>query len=475
MPFYRMRTLLLTLLATNIASAQRPTLSAAVRQFVVVDTSVLVIRNVRVIDGTGAAPRENQTLVIRDGRIASVGPTTQSLPPTTYSIDGTGKTILPGLVLVHEHLFYPTAERATYFTHPFTFPRLYLGSGITTARTGGNMQGYADINVRKMIDAGQIPGPKFDITAPYLNGENQFPQMYALKDAADARRFVNYWADMGATSFKAYMQISRDQLRAAVEEAHKRGLKVTGHLCSVTYREAAEIGIDNLEHGFYASTDFVAGKRPDTCPNAGATLASIDPATDTVAGSIIRTLVDRKVALTSTLTVFEASTPGRPAPAQRILEAMSNDARVRFLSRWANSAASGDASSPRARGFKNGMTLLKRFADAGGTIVVGTDPTGNGGVIPGLSSQREVILLAEAGFTPLEAIKAATLNGATYLGRAERVGSIAVGKDADLVLIAGNPAANIADIEKVELVFKDGVAYDSAKLINSAKGAVGGQ
>jgi imidazolonepropionase-like amidohydrolase len=455
------------------ALAQTPQFSAGVREFIVTDSPVVVIRNVRVIDGTGAAPRENQTIVIRGGKIASIEPSAVGRGLSAgYVVDGNGKTVIPGLVLVHEHMFYPGSGGGFYPEQPYVFPRLYLAAGITTARTGGSMSPYTDLNIRRNIDAGRILGPKLDVTGPYLNGENNFPQMYALKDAADARRFVNFWADAGATSFKAYMSITRDQLRAAVDEAHKRGIKVTGHLCSVTYREAAEIGIDNLEHNFFASTDPIPGKRPDSCPSSAVNVfANMDPATDTVMKSVIRTLVDRRVALTSTLSVMEAGMPERSAPSQRLLETMSTEARARFLQRWA--AASTNPNPARLRAWRNILALTKMFADAGGQLVVGTDPTGNGGTIPGISSQHELELLVDAGFTPLEAIKAATLNGATYLGRADRVGSIAVGKDADLVLIVGNPAAQIGDVQKVELVFKDGVAYDSAKLFASVRGLVG--
>jgi imidazolonepropionase-like amidohydrolase len=467
-------------------TAQRPTLSVAVRQYVSIDTPTVVIKNVRVIDGTGAPPRDNQTIVISGGKMTAIGPTTVVLSEAkdlarALIIDGAGKTVLPGLVMVHEHMFYPppvATATPTYTEHAYSFPRLYLGAGITTARTGGSMEPYADINLRKWIDAGTIPGPKLDVTGPYLSGPGQsLAQFHELADSTDARRTVQYWANLGATSFKAYMTITRDELRAAVDEAHKRGLKVTGHLCSVTFREAAEIGIDDLEHGITVATDFVAGKQPDVCPPAAQaqlTIAQLDPGGQNLQlAALIQILVDRKVTVTSTLAVFESFVPNRAATPQRILDAMSNDARLRYLQTRA--ARAGDTASPWTRIFANEMAFEKKFADAGGLLLVGTDPTGYGGVIAGLSSQRAVELLVEAGFTPLEAIKIATLNGATYLGRGNRTGTIAVGKDADLLLIAGDPSVRIADIEKVELVFKDGVAYDSAKLLSSGKGMVGSQ
>ena len=117
--------------------------------------------------------------------------------------------------------------------------------------------------------------------------------------------------------------------------------------------------------------------------------------------------------------------------------------------------------------------MEKAFVDAGGMLIVGTDPTGGGGVIPGYSDQRAVELLVEAGLSPEQAIRTATLNGATFLGRADRIGTIAVGKQADLVLLNGNPSARISDIRNVETVFKQGIGYDVAKLIASVKGSVG--
>ena len=113
------------------------------------------------------------------------------------------------------------------------------------------------------------------------------------------------------------------------------------------------------------------------------------------------------------------------------------------------------------------------FADAGGLLVVGTDPTGFGGVIAGYSNQRALELLVQAGFTPLEAVKVATLNGARYLGREARIGSIAAGKQADLVVVRGDPSTRIEDVQNVELVFKQGVGYDSPKIFDSVKGRVG--
>jgi len=451
---------------------QRPTLSNAVRQFVSVDTPVVALTHVRVIDGTGAPPRENQTVIVRDGRIAAVGDAARTqVPSGAQVLDLAGKSVLPGLVMVHEHLYYPTGP-GVYGNLSESFSRLYLAGGVTSMRTGGNMNGYGEINVKKSIDRGDRAGPWIDATAPYLEGPGlNLAQVHELTDAADARRLIDFWHDAGATSLKAYMHITRDMLRASLDEGHKLGMKLTGHLCSVTYREAAELGIDNLEHGFFAATDFVADKKPDVCPGQGAgqaALGAVDPNSDAVK-SLIRYLVQHKVAVTSTLTVFETFTPGRPLPPG--IDVLDPILKEQFEQRYA--ATQRTDRSSYATLFPKARQLEVDFYRAGGLLIVGTDPTGGGGVIAGFSNQRAVELLAESGLTPLEAIKVATLNGATYLGRADRTGSIAVGKQADLMVVDGNPAAQIADIRKVSIVFKEGIGYDPAKIIASVKGRVG--
>src|SRR5918992_2083826 len=282
------------------------------QQFIRTEAPVIALTHVRVIDGTGAAPKEEQTIVISDGKIQSVEPgASAKIPANAQTLDLKGYTVLPGLVGMDNHMFFPQGGSPPMYSNMgISFPRLYLALGVTTIRTTGSVQPYADLEIKKLIDAGRMIGPKMHITAPYLEGRGSFtPVMHTLTGAEDARRMVNYWADLGATSFKAYMNISRNELRVVVEEAHKRKLKVTGHLCSVGYREAAEIGIDNLEHGLFADSEFVPEKKPDQCPPGGAVGASLlqldlnGPA----AQATIRTLVEKKVAITSTLPVFEAA------------------------------------------------------------------------------------------------------------------------------------------------------------------------
>src|SRR5438046_4672337 len=432
------------------------------QQFIRVEAPVIVLAHVRVIDGTGATPRDDQTIVITGEKIQSVEPSaTAKMPANAQTIYLKGYTVMPGLVGMHDHRFFPMGGSPPMYSDMGTsFPRLYLALGVTTIRTTGSVAPYTDLEIKRLIDSGRVIGPKMHVTAPYLEGRGSFtPVMHELTGPDDARRMVNFWADQGATSFKAYMNITRDELRAAVDEAHKRGLKVTGHLCSIGFREAAEIGIDNLEHGLLPDSEFVPNKQSDKCPGAAvsASLRQLDLNSDAVKETI-RVLVAKNVALTSTLPVFEAGAPltqsGIGAASAvlnpRMLNVMNTDARVRYLTARSRIAAD----SPTAALVRKSMEFERAFVAAGGLLMAGLDPTGNGGIVAGFGDLREVELLVEAGFTPIEAIKIATFNGAKFLGKDAHIGSIAPGKQADLMIVKGNPAANISDIERVELVLQ---------------------
>lgn len=454
-----------------------PKLAPEVRAFVKEDAPVLALTHVRVIDGTGSAPRADQILIIRDGKISALGDAASTKTPEGAKVlDFTGRTAIPGLVGMHDHMFYPApgGPPPLYPEHAASFPRLYLAGGVTTIRTTGSVDPYADLELKRAIDEGKMAGPRIHVTGPYLEGQGAFTlQMHQLKDAEDARRMVEFWIAQGATSFKAYQNITPDELAAAAKAAHAHGLKITGHLCSIGFREAAALGIDDLEHGLLVDTEFFSDKKPGECPTSAARKALLS--LDVTSGPIhdmIRDLVAHHVAVTSTLPVFEISVPSRAPLDARILDAMLPEARISYLRRRA-AISDAAAKSDMPALFKKEMDFEREFVKQGGMLLAGLDPTGYGGVIAGFGDQREVELLVEAGFTPVEAIHIATSNGAEFLGRLDKVGTLAVGKLADIVVINGDPAANIRDVEKVEIVFKDGVGYDSAKLIDSVRGQVG--
>jgi cytosine/adenosine deaminase-related metal-dependent hydrolase len=480
-----LRTILLSCCLGCLAPILQAQLAPDVAPFVSVNSPVVVLNHVRVIDGTGAAPKEDQTVVIAHGKIDSIGPAGSAQPPAGAQVlDRTGYSVIPGLVGMHDHLYYTDSASLHVSAHgdiaepglivaeiPYTAPRLYLAAGVTTMRTTGSVEPYTDLKVKQRIDAGQMPGPALDASAPYLEGPHtMFAQMHELTGPGDARKLVDYWAGEGMTSFKAYMNITRDELAAAIQQAHAHQLKLTGHLCSVTWPEAISLGIDDLEHGpVFADTEFVAGKMPDLCPPRGATSWANVAIDGPQVKALINDLVLHHVAVTSTLPVFEAMVPLRPPLEQRIIQAMSSESAQSYLT----ARARVQANSPVGALLRKEMDFEVAFVKAGGLLLAGPDPTGNGGVLPGFGDQREVELLVEAGFTPVEAIHIATENGAVYLGRQDRIGTLAPGKQADLVLIKGDPSRNIDDIEKVETVFKAGLGYDSEKLIESVRGQVG--
>ncbi len=451
------------------------------KKYIEYNDPVTVFKNGLLIDGKGNAAKPHQTVISSRGKIDWVGDDAKAIIPKSANIiDLKGKTIMPGLVMLHEHMYISAHDIPTRYLHlkqlPFSFPRLYLAAGATTIRTCGSVEPYSDLRIKKDIDLGLLPGPNMELTAPYIEGRStRFPQMKENKTPGEAAAFVNYWADQGFTSFKAYMGVDKPTLKAAIDAAHKRKLKITGHLDVVTYKEAALLGMDNLEHGFMASTDFAAGKKENEPPFAGSSykaLSNLDIQSDSVK-QFIQFLIDKKVSITSSLAVFEGATTTQPQPNQEALNAMSPDTRDFYLQRLTTTkSAKGPTVYDKA--FANATKMEKIFYDMGGLLSVGTDPTGNGGTIAGYGNWRAIELLVEAdGFTPLEAIKIATLNGAIALGFDKTVGTIEPGKSADLLIIDGDPSKNISDIRKLQFVFKNGVGYNSTKLFESVKGKVG--
>ena len=492
MPMRRQLTLAITAaLLGGAALAQAPAPqgpSAEVRKFISVDQPLVALTGVRVIDGTGGPVQDNRTVVLRSGRIEAILDGNAAPPAGARVLALPGRTVMPGLVGMHNHLMYTASLNLDeddklpppgFFVTEIAFsaPRMYLAAGVTTMRTTGSVEPYTDLNIRRAIDTWQIPGPHIDVTGPYLEGKGSiFPQMTAIDEAAEVRRTVDFWSHEGATSFKAYMNIPADVLGAAIEEAHKRGAKLTGHLCSVDYRQAARLGIDNLEHGpIFTDSEYVPNRKKDSCPPGSQIAASwdrLDIDTPQVQ-SLIHELVERKVAITSTLPVFESFVATRPVLSGKQRAMMSAESLRSHLAARAAAATSPARAAQLEASLKKEMAFELAFVKAGGLLLAGPDPTGNGGVLPGFGDQRELELLVEAGFSPLEAIRIGTANGARYLGRLDKIGTVEAGKNADLVVVNGDPSRRINDVENVEIVFKDGVGYDPSRLNASVRGMVG--
>lgn len=460
-------TALLVALAAAPAAAQS---QAPARRFVSVDGPVVALTGVRVIDGTGAAPRDGQTIVLRDGRIEAVGPmATTPVPPGATRLALEGHTVIPGLVSLHEHTYFGGVRRMTQMAA--SGGPLYLAFGVTTAMTAGSMFPYHELSLKRAVEAGELPGPRFLITGPYLAGEAPRVSMSRrLATPDEARRHINYWVDEGATWFKVQGDVTREMLGVIIAAAHARGAKVTGHLCSVTFTEASRLGIDALQHGFITNSDYVPGKQPDRCPPENMRIqADVDVASSGVQASI-REIVAGGAAVVSTLAVYESFVPGRARLDPAAVEMLDPETRREVEANHAGLAEGGLTVAPRL--LDKMMRWERDFVAAGGLLGAGSDPWGTG-FLPGFGNMRNYELLLEAGFPAGEAIRIMTLNGATIVGEDQRIGSIVPGKGADLVVIQGDPATRPADIYRVVLVFKDGLGYDSARLRDAAKGLVG--
>ena len=446
--------------------------SPAVEQFIMTSQDTIVITHVNIIDGNGTQGRPNQTVLIIGGKFISIVNNGKApFPASIKPIDGTGKTIIPGMVMMHEHMFYGESMPPIYIGQamPVTFPKLYLAGGVTTLRTTGTTEPQTDLNVKKWIAEGKMTGPDMDVTTPYIERESlPIPELLFIKNEQEAEKETGYWISMGCTSVKAYMNITKADLDAVIAIAHKNKIKVTGHLCSITYREAASAGIDNLEHGFMASTDFVVNKKENICASGIPSLLKLDVNSPEMK-ELMTYLVQKKVALTSTLPVFEPST-GREIFPGGGDSALLPQIRVKLEKQY-HAMEGKDPSSVSM--FKKEMAWEKMFVDMGGILMAGIDPTGGGRVIPGYADRHVLELLVEAGFSFPQAMKICSLNAAIYMGREKEIGTIAVGKQADFVLLKGDPSLNIKDIRQTEIVFKKGVGFDSKKIFESAKGQVG--
>jgi imidazolonepropionase-like amidohydrolase len=449
-------------------SAQERTLPPAVRQYVSVDAPVVAITHAKLIDGSGGPATNDQTIVIRGEKIAAVGSSASvAVPAGARVIDATGKTIIPGLIGLHDHMYYGGMKFMGV-----SYPRLFLSAGVTTIRTTGSVDAYQELNLKRLIDSLLIPGPEIVVTGPYLQGPGPGPgAMHPLSGPEDARRMVRYWAEEGVTWFKAYTQISRADLAAAIDEAHKRGVRVTAHLCSVGFREAVALGIDALEHGMLTNSEYYSGKKPDACPAVGdsAIYGSLDINSADVQRTI-REMVAHKVAMTSTLDVFELSSGSRVPMDQRVLDALYPEVSGQVAAFYARGKTTPD--SIHRVTFKKAMEFDRAFVKAGGLLGAGSDPCCLS-AIAGYGDQRNFELLIEAGFAPEQAIQIMSANGAKILGFDKRLGTIKPGMQADLVLIAGDPIRTPSDIRNTEIVFRRGIGFDSAKLRESIKGLVG--
>jgi imidazolonepropionase-like amidohydrolase len=461
------------LISTEAAAQRADTFSKVVKAFVTADQPVILVKDARLLDGVHWKAAEHQDMLIRDGRIAAVGG--KIAPPAgARVIDAGGKTLMPGLIMVHEHLTatVQAGGRSSFYANPYE-PQVMLAYGTTTARTAGAMDLEGDLAIKRQIDAGKIPGADLDVSV-YIEGpKDPILPLPAIANAAAARREVAYWADRGATSIKLFFDATPDVAAGAIAEARARHMGIAGHLCALHATTAAALGLETLEHGVLASYDLVPGADETSCSKTerqGAMLkqmATLDPMGPEV-GQLFKTLLAHNVAITPTLAVREQYLchPIVPPPPRELALLSHPEAATESPIPCAHFPGYNAAAEKKGIAFQAATAV--RYHKMGGTLLVGTDQW----VVPGAGGPKEMEAMVAAGLTPMDVLKAATIDGARAIHRGDTIGSLEVGKRADFLLVDGKPDQNISAIRRLSAVFKNGIGFDPAKLYEDAKGKI---
>ena len=420
---------------------------------------LMALTGATVIDGSGNLPCLKCTIVIRGERIAAFGRDVK-IPKSASVINLRGKTIIPGLIDMHGHMY--ARATGTMRSQFDAYPLLYLAGGVTTVFSPGDFEPEGMIAFRERIRRGEMIGPRVLTAGPYFdNSPSAVSWMKGVHSPEEAEELFDKWKGR-IDGVKFYTSITEPEFLAVLKAAHKVGLPVTGHLRSINAKRAIELGINGLEHGIFAMPELVANPTSnwddDWCE-----LASLDMNSCTV-DELVTLIVNHRVAVDPTVIVFQVLQPDFEPVTPRWLEFLSPEARAhqQSLGTSIRKIDPGRLQCLRSA-IQNQLRFVKKVHDQGGIIVAGTDPV-SPRLTPGYALHRELRNLVEAGMTPIEAIKVATLNAATALRREKEFGSISTGKFADLVVVSGDPSINIEDVGNVEIVFKGGVQYKSARL-----------
>jgi imidazolonepropionase-like amidohydrolase len=453
------------------AGAQRAEkFSKTHKSFITADQPIILVKDARLLDGVHWRAIEHQDMLIRDGRVASIGAKIEP-PAGAKIIVAAGRTLMPGLVMVHEHLMTMTdvGGRAVLYASPYV-PQVMLAYGTTTARTAGGFDLEGDLAVKRQIDSGAIPGSDLDVSV-YIEGpQDPILTLPKIADADAARREVAYWNDRGATSIKLFFDATPAVAAAAMAEAKARHMGIAGHLCATHASTAAMLGLETLEHGVLASYDLVPGADEKSCPKRERQtailkqMATLD-ANGPEVGALFKVLLAHKVAITPTISVRDGYicnpiTP--PPPRERALLSRPNVIEAPA------SCFPGLDGAIEMKGIAFQAATAVRYHRMGGSLLVGTDQW----LVAGAGGPREMEAMVAAGLTPVEVLKAATIEGARAIHRGADVGSLEIGKRADFLLVDGKPDENIHDIRKLSAVFKGGIGYDPEKLYEDAKGKI---
>ena len=446
----------------------------------------VLIEHVTVIDGTGGPPVRNVDVLVQEGRIRAVAEGMKA-PPHVRVMRSRGKFLIPGLIDMHAHVAY--LDWATRDGRPFgTYDRatsertlqLMLAWGITTVRNPAapTLEG---VELRDDVAAAKIQGPRIFTAGEILNRAAAFDGLARpVANEADIRSEIAGQASAGVDFIKLYANLPPELVRAAIRSAHEHHLRAIGHLQATTWREAAEEGIDGLCHAVSWSADELPPERRAAYRSAleeqGAMkarmtwLESVDPGGVAFA-EMVDSLVRHQVVVDPTLVAYESKFKGddpkylqNPDLALAPPKMRASFPRISFVGDWSvQDFQRGRALWPKM------LRIVKAYADAGVLLTAGSDEP-NAWLVPGASLHAELELLAETGIAPKEVIRIATRNGAQALGILDEVGSIEVGKQADLVLLTSDPTTDIRNTRRIEWVMRQGVIYEPRRLLKGVEG-----
>ncbi|WP_420386302.1 amidohydrolase family protein [Roseivirga sp.] len=446
-------------------SGLRATLiSDSLQSYLKYKAGTIAFTEVNVIDGLGGPVRKNQTVIIENGHFSTIGDDgTIEIPSHALQVNLRGKTMIPGLVGMHNHLHFPQFPEIGEAS-----AKLYLAAGVTTIQTCGAASAHEELKLSSRISNGQFPGPEIIPSAPFITGPGGNPNMIIPRDEAHLRDTIQYWIDKGVRWFKVYRNTKPEDLKTAIEVAHANNARVRGHLCSITFKEATEMGIDGIEHGLNSTSDFRTNKTFGQCDGGREYIDELQINSEEVI-ALQQQMIDKGVFMTSTLSVFEASVAQRAYADARALKAMSPYLKGLYEERR-KAFDKEMKDETRLKRLKRMMAFEYQYFKMGGLLCSGVDAGRH--VLPGFGDQRNFELFLEAGFSTEEAIQVMTSNGARALNRND-IGSISSGKRASFVILNGDLTANSKVIEKVETVFKNGLGFDPQIILNEMQGKFG--
>jgi len=427
-----------------------------------------------VIDGRDASPRAGMTVVIANGRIESVEPTThRKWPGDVRVLKLPGRFVIPGLIDMHAHLLLSPRDKDGALISPpdeattSQLLRALLSFGVTTVRDPGAPT-QAAVQLRSDVASGRIPGPAIYTAGRILNSEAPGPEFVVVRTEREVCDEIRSQAKAGVNLVKVYSELGASLVKAAIECAHAERLPIVGHLQSTTWTEAAEMGIDGIEHAAPWSNAYLppekrSGHKP-TLLGRVYWLANLDLSSEPVK-QMVAALVRNRVALDPTLVSLHSKFWGNDVRYTQSQEISFVPAQ--YASGWPKGSFTlswSEADYRKAQEQWPKVLALTRLMHAGGVrLVAGTDcPTP--WLVPGVSLHQELQLLHSAGIPSAEVIRIATHNAAVAMGRESEIGSIAPGMRADLVILTRNPTADISNTRSIEYVIKEGRIYAPEEL-----------